>query len=45
MMDFLKRFEEDSPDDLFANPENNDDEGGDDGDDRSRTPFGGPRSQ
>jgi hypothetical protein len=36
MMDLLKRFEEDSLDDPFANPENNDDEDGDDDDDLER---------
>jgi hypothetical protein len=36
MMDLLKRFEEDSLDDPFANPDNSDDEGGDDGDDLER---------
>ena len=36
MMDLLKRFEEDSLDDPFANPENRDDEGGDDGNDLER---------
>jgi len=36
MIDLLKRFEEDSLDDPFSNPENNDDKGGDDGDDLER---------
>jgi len=33
MMGLLKRFEEDSLDDPFADPDNNDEEGGDDGND------------
>ena len=36
MMDLLKRFEEDSLDDPFVNPENSDDEGGDGGNDLER---------